>query len=141
VLRAVDGLAYWSAVSGHTQHLLGEMVADDAWVDGYIAELQIRLRAAAGRIVAALDEIGVPHVPADAGIFVLCDMRTFMTEVSWAAEDGLWREILEKANVNLTPGSACHVGEPGWMRLCFAAVATDTAVAGIRRIGDALRRR
>lgn len=141
VLRAVDGLAYWSAVSGHTQHLLGEMVADAAWVDGYIAELQIRLRTAAGRVVAALDEIGVPHVPANAGIFVLCDVRPFMAEVSWAAEDVLWREILEKVNVNLTPGSACHVGEPGWMRLCFAAVPTDTAVEGIRRVGDVLRSR
>jgi 1-aminocyclopropane-1-carboxylate synthase len=68
-------------------------------------------------------------------------MRPFMTEVSWAAEDALWREILDETNVNLTPGSACHVGEPGWMRLCFAAVPTDTAVEGIRRIGDVLRSR
>ncbi len=61
-----------------------------------------------------------------------------MVENSWEAEDALWRSLLESANVNLTPGSACRVGEPGFMRLCFAGAPTDAVVAGIERIGRVL---
>jgi DNA-binding transcriptional MocR family regulator len=47
--------------------------------------------------------------------------------------------LLEEANVNLTPGAACRVGEPGFMRLCFAAVPTDVAVRAVARIARVLR--
>jgi hypothetical protein len=42
--------------------------------------------------------------------------------------------------VNLTPGAACRVGEPGFMRLCFAAVPTDVAVGAVERIGRVLEK-
>ncbi len=140
VLNAVDGLAYWACCSGDTQQLLGQMVADDIWVDAYIAENQRRLGDAYSRVTAALDAINVPYFAAEAGFFVICDMRPFMTDVSWAAENALWRSLLETANVALTPGSACHIGEPGFMRLCFASERTDAVVAGIERIGHLLER-
>jgi aspartate/methionine/tyrosine aminotransferase len=100
----------------------------------------VRLGAAYSQVTAALDSGGVPHFPAEAGFFVVCDMRRFMTEVSWEAEDALWRRLLEEANVSLTPGAACHVGEPGFMRLCFASEPTDAVVAGVERISGVLER-
>ncbi|MDH5372430.1 MAG: aminotransferase class I/II-fold pyridoxal phosphate-dependent enzyme [Acidimicrobiia bacterium] len=140
VLNAVDGLAYWACVSGDTQQLLQQMIADDEWVDEYLTENQRRLGEAYSRVTAALDSAGVRYFPAEAGFFILCDMRRFMTEISWEAEATLWRSLLETANVNLTPGSACHVGEPGFMRLCFTSEPTDAVVAGIERIGRVLDR-
>lgn len=138
VLGAVDGLAYWSCTSGDTQQLLQQMIADDSWIDAYFAENRRRLADAYARVTAALDAGGVTYVPADAGFFVLCDMRPFMAEVTWKAENALWRSLLDMANVNLTPGSACRVGEPGFMRLCFAAGPTDAVLAGIERFGQVL---
>ena len=138
VLNAVDGLAYWACCSGDTQQLLEQMIADDTWVDAYLAENRSRLGEAYTRATAALEAIDVPYFPAEAGFFVVCDMRRFMTEVSWAAEDALWRSLLETANINLTPGAACHIGEPGFMRLCFASEPTDAVVAGIERMGYVL---
>lgn len=138
VLDAVNGLAYWAGCSGDTQELLRQMIADDGWVDAYILENQHRLGEAHARTTAALDAAGIPYVPSEAGFFMLCDMRPFMTEISWDAEHALWRSILETANVNLTPGSACHVGEPGFMRLCFTSEPTDAIVAGIERISQTL---
>ena len=76
------------------------------------------------------------HVPA--GIFVLCDMRGFLDEPTWEAENALWRHVLERANVNVTPGSACRIVEPGFMRLCYAAEPVDRVLAGIERIGRLL---
>ena len=89
-------------------------------------------------MTAGLDEIGVRYLASEAGFFVFCDMRSFMSEVSWEAEGELWRMLLDEANVTLTPGSACRVGEPGFMRLCFAGEPTEAVLIGIERMGRVL---
>ena len=134
VNAAVDALAYWACCSGHTQYLLGEMISDDEWVDAYIGTMQGLLRNAHSRLAAALNAGGIRHLAADAGFFVLLDLRTHLSEPTWEAERALWLEILERARVNLTPGAACRVGEPGFFRLCYAGLPVDTVEAGARRI-------
>ncbi|MGE5236774.1 MAG: aminotransferase class I/II-fold pyridoxal phosphate-dependent enzyme [Acidobacteriota bacterium] len=141
VQRAVDALAYWSCVSGDTQFLLGGMISDDAWVDGFLTAMQGRLRTAYRSITSALDEEGIPFLPAEAGFFLLCDLRRFLAEPTWDAEHALWRRLLTEANVNLTPGAACRVAEPGFMRLCFAGVPPETGTVVARRLGRTLRAR
>ncbi|MEM1451404.1 MAG: aminotransferase class I/II-fold pyridoxal phosphate-dependent enzyme, partial [Planctomycetota bacterium] len=138
LLRLVDGFAYWGAVSGHTQWVLGAMIEDDAWVDGFRSTLRDRLGATYARVTAALDAAGIPYVPAGAGIFVLCDLRRFLDAPTWEAEDALWKRILDRAEVNLTPGSACRIGEPGFMRLCYAKEPIERVVDAIARIGRLL---
>ena len=114
------------------------MIADDEWVDEYLAENRRRLGDAYAATTAALDAIGIPYLPGEAGFFVLCDMRPFMSEVTWEAEHALWRRLLEEANVNLTPGAACRVGEPGFMRLCFTGEQTESVKIGLERVGRVL---
>ena len=138
LLKAVNGLAYWGAVSGHTQWMLGQMISDGAWARAYCAELRQVLGSTYARVMAALSDAGIPTIAAEAGIFILCDMRAFLTEPTWEAEDALWRRILDEANVNITPGSACRIAEPGFMRLCYAAEPTDSVVAAIERVGRLL---
>jgi aspartate/methionine/tyrosine aminotransferase len=138
VLEAVDHLAYWACCSGYTQEMLRQMIADDEWVDEYLAENRRRLGDAYAATTAALDAIGIPYLPGEAGFFVLCDMRPFMSEVTWEAEHALWRRLLEEANVNLTPGAACRVGEPGFMRLCFTGEQTESVKIGLERVGRVL---
>ncbi len=135
LLAAVNGLAYWGAVSGHTQWLLGQMISDDAWVDEFCTVLRERLGATYQRVAEALDAAGIPIIPAEAGIFVLCDMRRFLDEPTWAAEHALWRRLLEDTGVNITPGAACRIEEPGFMRLCYAAEPIEAVLAGIHRVG------
>lgn len=139
LLAAVDGLAYWGAISGHTQWVLGDMISDQEWVAEYRAELRTRLAAAHRRTTTALDEAGVAALPAEGGIFVLCDFREYLEEESWAGEAALWRRLLDECRVNISPGSACRIAEPGFMRLCYAAGPQEEVVAGIARIAAALR--
>jgi 1-aminocyclopropane-1-carboxylate synthase len=134
VRAAVTNLAYWSLVSGDTQHLLDTMLRDDAWTNEYLATMQARLANSYSAVTRALDAAGIPYVPADAGLFVLCDLREFLAEPTWAAEQSLWKRIIDDANVNLTPGSACHIDEPGFMRLCFAVEPADVVVGAVERI-------
>jgi aspartate/methionine/tyrosine aminotransferase len=138
VMAAVDGLAYWASVSGDTQHLIGDMVSDADWVDGFVAENRRRLGDAYGKVTAAFNAAGIPYLAADAGFFFLIDVRSFLDEVTWEAEDALWRRFLEEANVNVSPGSACRIGEPGFMRVVFPCVAPEAAVIGVARMAKVL---
>ncbi|MFO7562325.1 MAG: aminotransferase class I/II-fold pyridoxal phosphate-dependent enzyme [Enhygromyxa sp.] len=138
VLQAVDGLSYWAACSGDTQHLLGELVADRPFVDDYLTKMRGRLAQTYARAVAALDVQRIRYIPAEAGIFVLCDLRPYLDEPTFEAEDRLWRRIVDEAKVNLTPGSACRIAEPGFFRLCYAAVPEEAVIEGIARIGRVL---
>lgn len=138
VLAAVAGIGYWSIVSGDTQHLLANMLADDVWVKRYLTEMRARLSRSYETTTAALKAAGIPYVEADAGLFLLADFRRFMDEPTWAEEDRIWRLILNEANVNLTPGSACQIGEPGFMRLCFATEPPEVVASAINRIGSLL---
>lgn len=138
LLAAVDGLAYWAATSGDTQHLLGTLLDDEAWLATYVGENQARLAAAYRNVTAALAAADIPFVPAEAGFFCLVDLRRFLAAPTWAAEDALWRQMLARTNVNLTPGSACRAPEPGFFRLCFAAVPPELASEAVARIGGML---
>lgn len=140
VNAAVDALAYWACCSGHTQYLLGELIADTTWVDGYVGTMRAVLRDAYSRLAAALDAGDVAFVPAGAGFFVLLDLRRHLEAPTWQAEHELWLRILETARVNLTPGAACHVGEPGFFRLCYAGHPAPTVEVGVGRLVRALDR-
>ena len=98
LLSAVNGLSYWGAVSGHTQWILGQMISDKAFVQGYLGELRDSLGSTYRRVTAALDAAGIPFIPAEAGIFVLCDIRRFLSEPTWDAERALWQRILDETN-------------------------------------------
>jgi aspartate/methionine/tyrosine aminotransferase len=139
VRAAVTNLAYWSLVSGDTQHFLGSLLRDSEWVDTFLVTMQSRLTASYTATTAALEAAEISYVPADAGLFLLLDMREFLDEPTWNAEHELWNTIFSEANVNLTPGSACHIDEPGFMRLCFAVAPADTVVEAIGRIHRLLR--
>jgi aspartate/methionine/tyrosine aminotransferase len=134
VNAAVDTLAYWACCSGHTQYLLGEMISDETWVDSYISSMRELLRGSYTRLTSALDAGAIRYQPAEAGVFVLLDLRSHLPEPTWEAEHALWLKILEQARVNLTPGAACRVGEPGFFRLCYASQPAEAMEIGVRRI-------
>lgn len=138
VLAAVDQLAYWSACSGHTQYLLSRFVADAEAVDGYIAEMRRDLAQTYAAVVTALDAAAIPHVPAEAAFFVVCDLRGYLDEPTRAAERRLWQRLLDEGNVNLTPGEACRIAEPGFFRLCYAGVPLPAVRIAIARIAQVL---
>jgi aspartate/methionine/tyrosine aminotransferase len=136
--RAVAAQAIWSGVSGRTQHLFSQLLADDEWVDRYLAEMPRRLAQSHELTVDGLTQSGIGHLPGQAGFFLMVDFRPFLTEQSFAGEAALWRKIVE-SGVNITPGSACRSTTPGFARICFAAVPPEALELGLRRMGTALR--
>lgn len=136
--RAVSGQAVWSAVSGRTQHLVAELLADRDWIDTYLAEMPRRLRLAHGAVTDALVDAGINHVPGDAGFFLIADLREFLDAPTFESERELWRRIVD-AGVNLTPGAAIRSPEPGLFRVCFTATPIDSLPLAVERIVAALQ--
>jgi 1-aminocyclopropane-1-carboxylate synthase len=74
--------------------------------------MRSRLGAAYRSVPSALDEAGIPYLPAVARFFFLCALQQFMADQTWHGEFDFWRRILGGASVNLSPGSACRITEP-----------------------------
>ena len=132
---AVEPLAMWSQTSTATQALVCQMIGDEAWVDAFLAESRHRLRRSYRAVTTVLDSYGIDYVEADAGFFVLVDLRSLLDDSTWEAESRLWRQILSECNVNLTPGSACRIAEPGFMRFVFSWVPMEAALEAAERLG------
>lgn len=126
--------ASWAGVSGHTQHVLAEMLNDRQWVQDYLGEMRRGLRESATAVTRELTLAGIPYVQPDAGFFVLCDLRQWLEEPSWDAEHRLWARILETTGVNMTPGSACRAPEPGFFRLCHASNPAGAVKMAVRAV-------
>ena len=140
VMAGVNSLAYWSACSGDTLHLLQTCLADDAWCLTYITTMRTRLAEAHRTVVTALDVASIPYVPSGAAFFVLVDLRAWLSAPTVEAEDVLWRHLLNEANLNLTPGVALRSDQPGWFRLCFASVSPEALAVGMGRLVRGLTR-
>ncbi|CUU58967.1 1-aminocyclopropane-1-carboxylate synthase [Parafrankia irregularis] len=137
VCAAARALAYFAATSTDTQALLRDLLADREWVIGFLAESRRRLgrayRSAAGLLTVA----GIPFVPVEAGFSLWVDLRGWLTEPTFAAEDELWARILDEARVNVLPGRLFASPDPGWFRLCFAT-APAVVSQGVDRIARLL---
>ncbi len=133
-VRQAAGLqALWSGVGGHLQHLVTHLLGDAGWLAEHLAVTRQGLADVTGRAGEVLTAAGVPFGTPTAGFFVLADLREFLPKPTWAAEEALWRRVLEGADVNLTPGSALRAPEPGWFRICLAAHPPEVVLDALQR--------
>ncbi|WP_206619450.1 aminotransferase class I/II-fold pyridoxal phosphate-dependent enzyme [Streptomyces hoynatensis] len=140
VLAAARALAYFAPVSTVTQDLLAALLADPDWVRGFLAEGRRRLAEGWAHAAGQLDAHGIPYVPAEAGFSTWVDLRRWLPDpeaahgpAGFAAEERLWRELLDAARVNILPGAVFHSPQPGWFRLCHTVGAPLVAEA-VRRL-------
>lgn len=117
---ALHTLAYFSPVSTSTQHLLAELLEDTQWIDHLLQQNRIRLAEAHQFVALAMQRYGIAWREAEAGLFLLINLRANLAESSAQAEMQLWEHLLNWHKVNISPGSLFKCNEPGWFRLCFA---------------------
>ncbi|KAG1673671.1 hypothetical protein FOA52_010539 [Chlamydomonas sp. UWO 241] len=75
VWQAVDSLSYYTSCSGHTQHLLTQLLSDTQWLHGYLEVDAKRLRHAHGVLAGELDAAGIPFLRGQAALFCWLDLR------------------------------------------------------------------
>jgi aspartate/methionine/tyrosine aminotransferase len=140
VLRVMASLAYFSTIPADTQRMLAGVLADAAWVDAFLAENRRRLGAALACWNTELQShTGAGAFPAEAGVFAWLDLRPWLDEPTFAAEQRLYEKMITTARVSVLPGEVFHSAEPGWFRSCFAQ-SHSTLREAAERLAKALKK-
>ncbi|KAK4268831.1 hypothetical protein QN277_022064 [Acacia crassicarpa] len=127
-------MSSFGLVSSQTQHLLGAMLNDDEFVDGFLKESSRRLGKRHSVFTKGLEKEGISCLPSNAGLFVWMNLRKLLKEQTFEGEMMLWRDIINEVKLNVSPGSSFDCKEPGWFRVCFANMDDETVEVALRRI-------
>lgn len=134
VVDAATKMSSFGLISSQTQYLLSAMLKDVEFTRKYVAENKRRLAERHGRLVSGLRRAGIGCLDSNAGLFCWVDMRHLLRSNTFDGEMELWRRILYVVGLNVSPGSSCHCGEPGWFRMCFANVSEETLDLAMDRL-------
>ncbi|XP_078442839.1 1-aminocyclopropane-1-carboxylate synthase 3-like [Wolffia australiana] len=141
VVAAATKMSSFGLVSSHTQHLLSKMLSDEEFTRSYLAENKKRIRERHDALVAGLRCAGIHCLESNAALYCWVDMRHLLYSNTFEGEMELWTVILHEVGLNVSPGSSCHCGEPGWFRICFANMSLETLNLAISRIEKMVGRR
>ncbi|MCD7896921.1 MAG: aminotransferase class I/II-fold pyridoxal phosphate-dependent enzyme [Planctomycetaceae bacterium] len=119
MVKGMHGLAYYSAVSTHTQALLTELLGAPE-LPNILKKNRQTLRSAYTLMEECLQKMAVPIMPAKGGIFVFANFSAYMDATGFEAETRLWERIHKELRVNISPGRLFDAPAPGWFRICFA---------------------
>lgn len=134
VVAAATKMSSFGLVSSQTQYLLANLLADEEFTMKYMEETQRRLKRRKEMLVSGLRNAGIRCLKSNAGLFCWVDMRHLLGSATFHAEKELWKKILYRVGLNISPGSSCHCSEPGWFRICFANMSEETLRGAMRRM-------
>ncbi|CAH8305855.1 unnamed protein product [Eruca vesicaria subsp. sativa] len=134
VVQIARKMSSFGLVSSQTQHLIAKMLSDDDFVDEFIRESKLRLAERHAELTTGLEGLGINWLKAGAGLFVWMDLRNLLKTATFDSETELWRVIVHKVKLNVSPGGSCHCHEPGWFRVCFANMDHKTMETALERI-------
>ena len=104
LIKGVQGLAYFSAVSTHTQALLTDLLTAPQTPSCIIDKSREQMHKAYKLIEKGLNDIGVKTMPAQGGIFIFADFSPYMDKPEFPEEYTLWKKIFEGLKINISPG-------------------------------------
>lgn len=134
VVTAARRMSRFSLVSSQTQHLIASMLSDTDFVRKYLTENSKRLRERHEMFVSGLRVAGINCLNSNTGLFCWVDLRHLLQFRNQEGEIILWKIILKEIGLNVSAGSSCHCGEPGWFRFCFANINDQTVQESLNRI-------
>ncbi|KAK5783538.1 1-aminocyclopropane-1-carboxylate synthase [Gossypium arboreum] len=136
VTNSARKMSSFGLVSSQTQFLLASMLSDDEFVGNFLRESSKRLAKRHHVFTKGLEEVGISTIKSNAGLFFWMDMRQLLKEQTTKAETELWRVIINKVKLNVSPGSSFQCSEPGWFRVCFANMDDETVEVALDRIRE-----
>ena len=133
----IEGLAtvnIFSCVSGPIQYMISEILTDDQFIDSFLEESRNRLVYSYQICAAKLEEMVVPYVHAEAGMFVYIDLSSLLPEKTFEGEERLSDVMFKYARVVLTPGESQRDKKPGMFRICYAWVSVEILQIAMERL-------
>lgn len=129
-------------ISSQTQLLVENMLSGD-WAMSFLEENQSRIRNRSNLLTGTLDELDIPYLEPDSGLFVWMDFRQFLPEldenVSQEAQKGpreraLYLELMHEFGLLFTPGLSMRNLEPGFFRCVFTAASDGEFKLALERL-------
>lgn len=133
MMQALASASTFSCVSGPIQYLVSELLTDDRFVDNFLDESRDRLVYSYTICTRKLEEMVLPFIPAEAGMFVYVDFSSLLPENTFEWEEKL-SELMFQVRVVLTPGESQRDTTPGMFRICYAWVAPETLEIAMERL-------
>ncbi|CAI9764187.1 unnamed protein product [Fraxinus pennsylvanica] len=127
-------MSSFGLVSSQTQHLLAAMLADEEFVEMFLAESSRRLGNRHKIFTRGLEEVGIKCYLSLRPEKTWMDLRPLLSEPTFEGEMALWRVIINDVKLNVSPGLSFHCVEPGWFRVCFANMDDETTEIALQRI-------
>mmetsp|Transcript_25582 Transcript_25582/g.39327 ORF Transcript_25582/g.39327 Transcript_25582/m.39327 type:complete len:398 (+) Transcript_25582:323-1516(+) len=134
LLESLANLNVFSGVSHPMQMITAELLTDDVFVDIFLEESRERLLKSYNICVRKLDEMVVPYIPAEAGLFVYVDFSSFLPSKTLEDEEKLANLMVDYVRVVLTPGESQRDPKPGMFRICYAWVNPDVLEIAMERL-------
>jgi 1-aminocyclopropane-1-carboxylate synthase len=140
ILLPVSKLNDMCQVSSQTQALVQHTFGKPGFVGSFLEEAQSRLQTRSAKVHAKCQELGVPTLHSEAGMFLWVDLSEFMiekldsTESVEEQERALYKELIQHGLL-LTPGTSMKMPFPGVFRFVYTAVKTEEEVdLGLQRL-------
>jgi len=133
-LEGLSTINIFSCVSGPVQYMVSEILTDDQFMDNFLMESRQRILHSYHICVSKLEEMVVPYIPAEAGMFVYIDLSSFLPEKTFEGEERLSNLMFQYARIVLTPGDSQRDSKPGMFRICYAWVTVDVLLVAMERL-------
>lgn len=150
LIEAVRGVGQYTSISGFTDHIMADVLEDEAFLEGYLKDNREQLSRLYKYVTTFLDKHGIPYAyGTNAALFVWCDLLTpYLKNKSYDSSDlsnptklaSHSRELVKKiASQRLHLGNGDDFGceKPGWFRITFSQH-REQLDEGFKRIVEAI---
>ena len=136
IMRAVASQAHFFRLATPAQRAAEHLLSSD-FCRVYLPAHRHNITAQFQLAKDGLRGCGVELLHADAGLCAVLDLRSFLNSHDEAGELQLYRHLLERHRVHLSPGLGFHWSQSGLFRICVTVDVT-TLRAGLQRIREGL---
>jgi len=134
LLAALANLNIFSGVSHPMQMITAELLKDDDFVDSFLLDARAQLNWSYTICTRKLEEMVIPYVPAEAGLFVYADFSSVLPEQTFDGEARFASFMQDVARVVMTPGQSQRDRKPGMFRICYTWVSPGVLEIAMERL-------
>lgn len=131
---AMGNLNVFSCVSQPMQAVVADLLDDDLYVDQLLHNSRQLLKASYRVVTTTLEQLDIPYVQAQAGIFVYVDFSSLLDEPTFESEAKFASLLIKGSRMILTPGFDQRDDKPGMFRICYAWVSVDVLKIAMERL-------
>lgn len=134
LLRSLANLNIFAGVPNPMQMIVADILLDDMFVDAFLEQSRGQLLSSYYICTHKLEEMVIPFIPAEAGLFVYVDFSSLIPEQTFEGEMKFASLIQKVARIVMTPGHSQKDCKPGMFRLCYAWVSPQVLTIAMERL-------